>query len=184
MIKKLGIIIFTIFLIYIGNNGIKGQTPFIEEERGNSNDLYNVVNVNYCELLDNPKVYDKQIVRITTLYRNGFELSEFYDLNCSSKGSIWVEFDDGLKQFTRKSVLKLFHKNLNPKRTRKKGVIEIEGLAQKIAITVVGQFNAPLPGILIGPPDNQKRILTGYGHMGAFNYLFTIKSIETVKILD
>ena len=50
-----------------------------------------ILDANLCELMESPKNFEGKTVRIKTIYRYGFEWSEFYSLKCDTKKRVWVE---------------------------------------------------------------------------------------------
>lgn len=134
--------------------------------------------VTYCELLSSPDTYDRKVVRIKALYVFGFEASALEDPQCHSEKSTWVEFDETFRRSSKKDVLRKFDEIFYPPRKKTKGVIERPG-PYRAELVVLGQFNGPKPGIPIGP--ERKRVLRGYGHLGGYDYQFTITCIEQVK---
>lgn len=134
--------------------------------------------VSYCDLLRDPAKYDKKTVRLKVLYTRGFEISALGDPECDSQKSTWVEFDPASRQCTKTNIQTEFDKVFYPARKKQKGVIERPG-PERGELMMVGEFNGPKPGIPIGPEG--KRVLTGYGHLGGFDYQFMIKCIEQVR---
>jgi hypothetical protein len=137
-----------------------------------------VPTVSYCDLLRDPPKYDKKTVRLKVLYTRGFEISALGDPECDSQKSTWVEFDPAFRQCTKTNIQREFDKVFYPPRKKQKGVMERPG-PERGELMMVGEFNGPKPGIPIGPEG--KRVLTGYGHLGGFDYQFIIKCIEQVR---
>lgn len=49
-----------------------------------------ISNVSLCRLLRSPEEFEQRAVRITAIFRRGFEKSEFYSLKCPSDMKVWV----------------------------------------------------------------------------------------------
>jgi hypothetical protein len=50
--------------------------------------------VNFCDLARQPETYRGRTIKVTAVYRYGFEWSELYCLECLNSDRIWVDFDD------------------------------------------------------------------------------------------
>src|SRR5262249_30685108 len=51
----------------------------------------------YCQLISNPETYVGKEIRLRTVYRVGFEWSEFYSCQCVDARSTWVDFSDDVE---------------------------------------------------------------------------------------
>src|SRR5713226_1071230 len=100
-----------------------------------------VKTVPFCDLIRNPKLYDQKIVRVTAIYRYGYEWSQLYCLDCNDVGATWVELDDS------------FATNTDPKLAKK--IRENGFRGRTVRIVAVGQFYGTGGG---------------YGHMGSYRY--------------
>jgi hypothetical protein len=94
--------------------------------------------VGYCELIRNPDRYNGKRVRISAVYRYGYEWSELYCLECATESKTWVEFTDSFSSSAKESIRKKLDDNGFKGRT--------------LLVTMVGKFDAG----------------GGYGHMGAY----------------
>src|SRR6266404_9616721 len=69
-----------------------------------------VLTVEFCDLIRNPKLYDRKEVRVTAIYRLGYEWQDLYCLNClSAENMVSLEFDSDFDSCTKRSV----RRNLN-----------------------------------------------------------------------
>ena len=134
--------------------------------------------VDYCELLRDPASYDKKIIRLTALYVRGFEVAAFEHPQCDEARSVWVEFDQSEPSCTDKKITKAMQAIFNPPRKRKRGIIEIPGPA-RAALSAVGRFEGPRPGIPVGTEG--RRIFTGHGHLSHYKYKFVVQCVEQIK---
>ena len=131
-------------------------SPHIEESdsSGSIARLTAVPTVAFCDLIHNPKLYDKKIVRITAIYRYGYEWSQLYCLDCIDAGATWVELDDS------------FATNTNSKLANKIGENGFRG--RTVRVVAVGEFYGSGGG---------------YGHMGSYRYKFRISRLEQATII-
>ena len=61
--------------------------------------------VEFCDLIHNPKLYDRKEVRVTAIYRLGYEWQDLYCLNClSAENMALLEFDADFDSCTKRSV--------------------------------------------------------------------------------
>jgi hypothetical protein len=116
--------------------------------------------VAYCELLRHPNLYVGKVLRFRALYTSVYEMSTFSCSDCKGDEYMaWVEFDDGsVKSSTKPET----HKKFRDMMTR-----HIDD------IWVI--FNTEL--LVTGILDNSK---AGYGHLGMYRFLVTVKSIEEI----
>ena len=89
----------------------------------NSKDIPTVA---YCDLIRNPDTYSGKLVRISAVYRFGFEWQEFYCLDCfEMETRTWVKFDDEESSCTRRVSKRL-----------------TKAWAGTFSMTVVGEFQS------------------------------------------
>lgn len=65
-----------------------------------------IVDVNFCDLLKNPKDYSAKLIRVKATYRYGFEWSDLYCSNCLDKGIVWIDFTDSFEIDSKKRFRK------------------------------------------------------------------------------
>lgn len=69
-----------------------------------------VPTVEFCDLIHTPKLYDRKEVRVTAIYRLGYEWQDLYCLNCfSAENMASLEFDSDFDSCTKRSL----RRNLN-----------------------------------------------------------------------
>ena len=114
--------------------------------------------VAYCEMLRHPDLYVGRVVRFRVLYTSVFEMSAFSCSDCKGdEYRSWVEFDDGsVKSSTKPEIHKKFREMMT-----------------RYVDDVWVIFNTEL--LVTGILDNSK---AGYGHLGTYRFLITVKSIE------
>jgi hypothetical protein len=140
-------------------------------------DLSNAITVDFCELVGHAKDYDQKIVRVRTFYIVGFEASIFNKLDCHDR-DVWVEFDPSVETNTNRNVLKRFKRlaNAAPVRTQGGGV---DWPTRTVEVVAVGHFDGVRRTYKIANITHPQ----GYGHLGAFDFQFTVFAIENVKVL-
>jgi hypothetical protein len=65
-----------------------------------------MVSISYCDLLNNPELYDGKEVTVRATYRYGFEWSEIFCIKCRASGKTWLEVGD-VTQKSKKILKKL-----------------------------------------------------------------------------
>jgi hypothetical protein len=115
--------------------------------------------VSFCELVHNPALYDRKVVRVKATFLIGAETRIIYDARC--KEEAWVEFDYFFDECTDRKIRDSLWKLKAPdgEGMFKDGIRESE-------ITAVGLF-----------VHGQE----GFGHMNAYKFEFTIKWIDRIK---
>ncbi len=74
---------------------------FSQVQLGKSSDTKEtIIDVNFCDLFENPSNYNNKVVRVTEIYRFGFEWSDFYCPSCD--GIAWMNFEKYDKRQTKK----------------------------------------------------------------------------------
>jgi len=85
------------------------------------------VAVAYCDLIRNQKQYNQKLVRVSAIYRYGYEWSELYCLECL-RTKMWVDFDESFASSTKATIRKKLGENGFMGRT--------------VSVIMVGKFNA------------------------------------------
>jgi len=62
--------------------------------------------VSYCDLVRNAERYNGKLIRVSAIYRYGFEWSELYCLECVSEARTWVDVDESFASSTKSGVRK------------------------------------------------------------------------------
>ena len=62
--------------------------------------------VGYCDLMRSAEQYKGKLVRVSAVYRYGFEWSELYCLECENAARTWVDFDESFQSSTKSSLRK------------------------------------------------------------------------------
>ena len=62
--------------------------------------------VSYCDLVRNAERYNGKLIRVSAIYRYGFEWSELYCLECGNEAKTWVDFDESFASSTKSGVRK------------------------------------------------------------------------------
>jgi hypothetical protein len=62
--------------------------------------------ISYCDLVRNAERYNGRVVRVSAIYRYGFEWSELYCLECVNEAPTCIDFDESFVSSTKKSVRK------------------------------------------------------------------------------
>ena len=109
--------------------------------------------VTYCDLIRNPERYKGKLVRVSAVYRYGFERSELYCLECTTEGKTWVDFGESFSTSTKNNVRKKLGDNGFKGRT--------------VLVTMGGKFEAG----------------GGYGHMGAYRFKLVVDRVERANVL-
>jgi hypothetical protein len=109
--------------------------------------------VSYCELMRSPEQYRGKVVRVSAIYRYGFEWSELYCLECVSEARTWVDLDESFVSSTKANLRK------------KIGPHGVTG--RTVRVTMVGRFD----------------VGGGYGHMGAYRFRLMVDRLEDAKVI-
>jgi len=109
--------------------------------------------VGYCDLMRSPEQYRGKVVRVTAIYRYGFEWSELYCLECVSEARTWVDLDESFVSSTKANV----RKKIGPH----------GGQGRTVRVTMVGRFD----------------VGGGYGHMGAYRFRLMVDRLEAAKVI-
>jgi hypothetical protein len=114
--------------------------------------------VSFCELIQNPELYNGKEVRFRAQYLSEFEASAFGDSNCTTKGKqTWVEFDrESIKASTKPELYRKVEEQVFRCGDNYWCVTEM---------LVTGVFHA----------DDK-----GYGHLFQYRFMVTVKNIEEI----
>jgi hypothetical protein len=58
----------------------------------------------FCDLLRNAEKYNEKEVTVRATWNRGYESSDFYCLDCSDKGSVWLDFGVELDDASKKAI--------------------------------------------------------------------------------
>jgi hypothetical protein len=58
----------------------------------------------FCDLLRNPEKYNEKEVMVRATWSKGYEWSDFYCLDCSDEGSVWLDFGVELDDASKKAI--------------------------------------------------------------------------------
>jgi len=100
-----------------------------------------------------PEQYSGKVIRVSAIYRYGFEWSELYCLECVSEAKTWVDLDESFVSSTKASVRK------------KIGPHGFKG--RTVSVIMVGRFD----------------VGGGYGHMGAYRFRLLVSRVEKADVL-
>ena len=114
-----------------------------------------IVDVNFCDLLENPSEYKDKTVRVTAIYSYGFEFTKLYCPTCKRQKEIWVECSND----TENCIPKKFKNSFREKKY---------GVGKTVKVTLVGKFNT----------------YGSYGHMGSYPNQFLIQTVENAKTIS
>jgi hypothetical protein len=110
-------LVLTLSLIAFSHDKSKNETLF-EKKR-------EIINVDFCDLFENSSIYNNKIVRVTGIYRFGFEWSDFYCPGCEKVA--WMDFEKYDKKQTKKKY-------------RKK--IKYSEVGRTVKVVVIGEFSS------------------------------------------
>jgi hypothetical protein len=123
-----------------------------------------VKTLGFCELMSNPMLYSRRVVRVRAIFAQGAEQSVLYDPDCGNgKASAAVEFGPRCKGATKK-------------------LDRLVAKGRRAWVVVEGLFYGPEPAkIDPGLPDSLKQKLKGspqrYGHQGAFETMIQVTKV-------
>ena len=109
--------------------------------------------VSYCDLIRNVEKYNGKRVRVSAVYRYGFEWSEMYCPECLNEARTWVDLDESFVSSTKPSVRK---------RIGRHGV-----KGRTVMVVMAGRFEAG----------------GGYGHMGAYRFRLLASRLERADVI-
>lgn len=111
------------------------------------------ITVDYCDLIHNAERYNGNLVRVSAVYRYGFEWSELYCLECVNEPRTWVDLDESFVSSTKSGLRKKIGYNGFKGRT--------------VKVTMIGRFD----------------VGGGYGHMGAYRFRLLVNRLEKADVI-
>lgn len=96
--KILTLVLFTLVSLLV----VSAQNQPTKEE---------IIDVNFCDLLKNPSEYANKTVRVTAIYRYGFEWSELYCPFCETKTRTWIEYAEDFNEKSSRKFQRRFPKD-------------------------------------------------------------------------
>jgi hypothetical protein len=109
--------------------------------------------VSYCDLMRKPEEYSGKVVRVSAIYRYGFEWSELYCLECIGEARTWVDLDESFASSTKAKV----RKKIGPH----------GAMGRTVRVIMIGRFN----------------VGGGYGHMGAYRFRLLVDHLENAEVI-
>jgi hypothetical protein len=109
--------------------------------------------VSYCELMRSPEQYRGKVIRVSGIYRYGFEWSQLFCPDCVSEAKTWVDLDESFASSTKANL----RKKIGPHGAK----------GRTVSVTMIGRFDAG----------------GGYGHMGAYRFRLMVKRLEDAKVI-
>jgi hypothetical protein len=146
-----------LLLVFSTTSCVSGQKPDnlkTDDKQILANGTIQISDAKLCELIASPEKFKDKKVRVKTIYRYGFESSEFYSLSCSTDKRVWVETSEN--KCSENVELEKMDFAGNGGRT--------------FGIIAVGQIIA----------DQNKK----YGHLNNFDYSFKVDCYEKAEMLD
>jgi hypothetical protein len=123
------------------------------------NSYKNVPTVNYCEIIENPQYYNKNLIKIFAEQSSGFEFSRFGSQNCKEKyGQIWAEWER--------------HESCGDEKTARLLVNRNKGI----------EYNY-LEGVFVGKFFVKEEGKSGFGHMNSRPFQLVISCVESAVLL-
>jgi hypothetical protein len=129
-------------------------------------ELSKIPTVTYCDLIRQPVLYDRKVVRVRAVYYTAFEKMYLYDERCEPDqppaapekvpAEIWAETDKSFVHAGNSDEAKLNR--------------ELDGFGRK---------DATLIGIFSSTPENPEAP-NRFGHLNCCQYLFQILRVEKV----
>lgn len=148
--------------------------------------------VTLCQLKNDPNKYNHKLVEVTAFISHGFEDFTLFDLECTSKQSIWLEYGG------KRSSDTTYCCGVTPSRTRPKQLV-VEGIPIPLVIDVSFQKlddlfhrrpDSSVHATIVGRFFSGKQqtfpggtYWVGYGHMG-FSSLLAIQQVKSVDSQD
>jgi hypothetical protein len=118
----------------------------------------NIPTVDYCEIIENPKLYNQKIVKIFAEHRSGFEFSALGGQNCEKYGQIWTKWEKYESCGNEKTARLLVNRN--------KGI----------------ESNY-LEGVFVGKFFVKEEGKSGFGHMNANPFKLSVSCVESAILL-
>lgn len=117
---------------------------------------------NICEIISHPDDYRNKVIKVKGVYFDAPEAASLGDKKCG--WSTWVVFD-------QKAII-----NSTPSEWAKLKDISKHWDA-KVKVVFIGTIEGQKPPILV----NGKQRKLGFGHLGAYDYQFTVTGVECVS---
>lgn len=138
-----------------------GLVP-VSAQSNKSSESTDIPTITFCELVQNPAVYDGREVRFRAKYLASFEVAAFGDPNCTTKENrTWAEFDGiSIKAAARPEIFQKLEKQILCGKCGE----DKEWRETEMLVTAV--FNAE---------D------TGHGFLGEYRFMVTVKNIEEIS---
>ena len=132
---------------------------FAQNNRPASSDIPTIT---FCDLIQNPDLYNEKEVRFRAKYLANAEVAVFGDTNCSSKENrTWAEFDGvSIKATSRPEIYQKVKEQILC------GSCGADNHWRETEMLVTGIFNGS---------D------TGHGRLGAYRFLVTVKTVEEIR---
>jgi hypothetical protein len=109
--------------------------------------------VSYCDLMRQPAQYNGKVIRVSAIYRYGFEWSTLYCPECIDETQTWIGFSETFISSTKRSLRKKIGEN---------------GFRGKtVKVKLVGRFDGG----------------GGYGHMGVYKYRIIVDRLEEAEVI-
>src|SRR5262249_32501957 len=122
--------------------------------RANSENTH-VVDVSYCDLVNNPERYDQKIVRVSAVYVYGFEGAVLYCPECyRNEYKTWVKPEESLMSCTRPGIIKKLKGDAHKGRT--------------LSVIMVGKFHG-----------KEGR----FGHENSYRFQLDLSCVEAATVL-
>ena len=118
--------------------------------------------ITFCDLIQNPDLYNGKEVRIHTKYLAKSEVAAFGDPNCSSKENrTWAEFDGvSIKATSKPEIYQKVKEQILC------GSCGADNHWRETEMLVTGIFNGS---------D------IGHGRLGAYRFILTVKTVEEIR---
>lgn len=121
-----------------------------------------ITTITFCDLIQNPDLYDGKEVRFRARYIANSEVAAFGDPNCSSKENrTWAEFDGvSIKATSKPQIYQKVEEQILC------GKCGADNHWRETELLVTGIFNGS---------D------TGHGRLGQYRFMVTIKNVEEIS---
>ena len=176
--SKFNILIFLLTVLICDGTFASGQSIKSKRSTHSTAKTSIIQTVSYCDLLSNPRRYNKKIIRIKTIYLAGSEAATLDDPQCYQVRTLWVDFAPSYETCTPKKMQGEFHKILGPSsETLTDGGI-LMGRHRTAKVTFLGKFEVA-HGF-----DWKKKDLAfnrGFGHLNSYPYRLIVTCLKHVE---